>query len=85
MFLPLSFAGLATKTDAAVVSPDGTIHITPLDSNYAVCEAQRQVVQFNGPRLMLPSRRLRRLRAPRRHAAEAPGASGHWSVDARGV
>jgi hypothetical protein len=49
MFLPISFAGLATKTkaDAAVVFPDGTVHTVPLDGNYAVREAQKQVVQFN--------------------------------------
>jgi hypothetical protein len=49
MFLPISLAGLATKTkaDAAVVFPGGTVHITPLDGNYAVREAQKQVVQFN--------------------------------------
>ena len=49
MFLPISFAGLATKTkaDAAVVFPDGTVHTAPLDGNYAVREAQKQVVQFN--------------------------------------
>jgi hypothetical protein len=49
MFLPISLAGLATKTkaDAAVVFPDGTAHITPLDGNYAVREAQKQVVRFN--------------------------------------
>jgi hypothetical protein len=49
MFLPVSFAGLATKTkaDAAVVFPDGTVHTSPLDGNYAVREAQKQVVQFN--------------------------------------
>ena len=49
MFLPISFAGLATKTkaDAAVVFPDGTVHLTPLDGNNAVREAQKQVVQFN--------------------------------------
>ena len=50
MFLPIAFAGLATKTkaDAAVVFPDGTVHTTSLDDNFAVREAQRQVVQFNG-------------------------------------
>ena len=49
MFLPIGLAGLATKTkaDAAVVFPDGTAHTTPLDGNYAVREAQKQVVQFN--------------------------------------
>ena len=49
MFLPISLAGLATKTkaDAAVVFPDGTFHTVPLDGNYAVREAQKQVVQFN--------------------------------------
>lgn len=49
MFLPVSFAGLATKTkaDAAVVFPDGTVHMSPLEGNYAVREAQKQVVQFN--------------------------------------
>jgi hypothetical protein len=49
MFLPISLAGLATKTkaDAAVVFPDGTAHITSLDGNYAVREAQKQVVRFN--------------------------------------
>ena len=43
MFLPISFAGLATKTkaDAAVVFPDGTVHTAPLDGNYAVREAQK--------------------------------------------
>jgi hypothetical protein len=49
MFLPIGLAALATKTkvDAAVVFPDGAVHIMPLDGNYAVREAQRQVVQFN--------------------------------------
>jgi hypothetical protein len=49
MFLPVGLTGLATKTkaDAAVVFPDGTVHTTPLDGNYAVREAQKQVVQFN--------------------------------------
>jgi hypothetical protein len=49
MFLPLSFTGLATKTkaDAAVVFPDGTVHIAPLNGNNEVREAQKQVVQFN--------------------------------------
>ena len=49
MFLPIAMAGLATKTkaDAAVVFPDGTVHTAPLDGNYAVREAQKQVVQFN--------------------------------------
>ena len=49
IFLPVSLAGLATKTkaDAAVAFPDGTVHMAPLDGNYAVREAQKQVVQFN--------------------------------------
>jgi len=49
MFLPISLAGLATKTkaDAAVVFPDGTVHLTALDGNNTVREAQRQAVQFN--------------------------------------
>jgi hypothetical protein len=49
MFLPIALAGLATKTkaDAAVVFPDGTVHTTSLNDNFAVREAQRQVVQFN--------------------------------------
>jgi hypothetical protein len=49
MFLPISLTGLATKTraDAAVVFPDGTVQIAPLDGNAAVREAQKQVVQFN--------------------------------------
>ena len=49
MFLPISLAGLATKTkaDAAVVFPDGTVHTAPLDGNAAVREAQKQAVQFN--------------------------------------
>jgi hypothetical protein len=49
MFLPIGLAGLATKTkaDAAVVFPDGTVYMTPLDGNYAVREAQKQVVRFN--------------------------------------
>jgi hypothetical protein len=49
MFLPVGMAGLATNTkaDAAVVFPDGTVHTVPLDGNYAVREAQKQVVQFN--------------------------------------
>jgi hypothetical protein len=40
---------LATKTkaDAAVVFPDGTAHLTPLDGNYAVREAQKQAMRFN--------------------------------------
>ena len=63
MFLPISFAGLATKTkaDAAVVFPDGTVHLTPLDGNYAVREAQKQVVQFNA---MAGAARPRLLRRP---------------------
>ena len=49
MFLPIGLTGLATKTkaDAAVVFPDGTAHISPLDGNYAGREAQKQVLQFN--------------------------------------
>jgi hypothetical protein len=49
MFLPIGLAGLATKTkaDAAVVFPDGTVHMSPLDGNFAVREAQKQVVRFN--------------------------------------
>ena len=49
MFLPIGLTGLATKTkaDAAVMFPDGTVHTVPLDGNYAVREAQKQVVQFN--------------------------------------
>jgi hypothetical protein len=49
MFLPIALTGLATKTmaDAAVVFPDGTVHLTALDGNATVREAQRQVVQFN--------------------------------------
>jgi hypothetical protein len=49
MFMPVSFAGLATKTkaDAAVVFSDGSVHLTSLDGNNAVREAQREVVQFN--------------------------------------
>jgi hypothetical protein len=49
MFLPIGLAGLATKTkaDAAVVFPHGTARTVPLDGNYAVREAQKQVVQFN--------------------------------------
>jgi hypothetical protein len=49
IFLPIAFAGLATKTqaDAAVVFADGTVHTTELDGNNAVREAQRQAVQFN--------------------------------------
>jgi hypothetical protein len=49
MFLPIGLAGLATKTkaDAAVVMPDGAVHVAALDGNYAVREAQKQVVQFN--------------------------------------
>jgi hypothetical protein len=49
MFLPVGLTGLATKTkaDAVVVLPDGTVHTAPLDGNYAVREAQKQVVQFN--------------------------------------
>lgn len=49
MFLPIALTGLATKTkaDAAVVFPDGAVHTSPLDGNYAVREAQKQVVQFN--------------------------------------
>jgi hypothetical protein len=49
MFLPIGLAGLATKTmaDAAVVFADGAVHTAPLDGNYAVREAQKQVVQFN--------------------------------------
>lgn len=49
MFLPIGLTGLATKTKAhaAVVFPDGTVHTTPLDGNYALREAQKQVVQFN--------------------------------------
>jgi hypothetical protein len=49
MFLPIALAGLATKTkaDAAVVFPDGTVHTTSLNGNFAAREAQKQVVQFN--------------------------------------
>lgn len=49
MFLPVGLAGLATKTkaDAAVVSPDGTVHTYGLNGNSEVREAQKQVVQFN--------------------------------------
>ena len=49
MFLPISLAGLATKTKAygAIVFPDGTAHTVPLDGNYMVREAQKQVVEFN--------------------------------------
>ena len=49
MFLPVSLAGLATKAkaDAAVVFPDGTVHMSPLDGNFAVREAQKDVVRFN--------------------------------------
>ena len=49
MFLPIGLAGLATKAkaDAAVVFPDGTVQTVPLDGNYQVREAQKQVVQFN--------------------------------------
>jgi hypothetical protein len=49
MFLPISLAGLATKTkaDAAVVFPDGTVHMSDLDGNFAVREAQKEVVRFN--------------------------------------
>lgn len=49
MFLPVALTGLATKAkaDAAVVFPDGTVHTAPLDGNYALREAQKQVVQFN--------------------------------------
>lgn len=49
MFLPIALAGLATKTkaDAAVIFPDGAVHTVPLDGNYAVREAQKQVVKFN--------------------------------------
>jgi Short C-terminal domain len=49
MFLPISFAGLATKTqaDAAIVFPDGTVHVVALNGNSEVREAQKQVVQFN--------------------------------------
>jgi len=49
MFLPIGLAALATKTkaNAAVVFSDGTVHLTSLDGNNAVREAQKQVVQFN--------------------------------------
>jgi Short C-terminal domain len=49
MFLPIALTGLATKTkaDAAVVFLDGTVRMSALDGNYAVREAQKQVVQFN--------------------------------------
>jgi hypothetical protein len=49
MFLPVSLAGLATKTraDAAVVFPDGTVHVVALNGNSEVRQAQKQVVQFN--------------------------------------
>jgi hypothetical protein len=49
VFLPVALAGLATKTkaDAAVVFPDGTVHMSALDGNFAVREAQKQVVRFN--------------------------------------
>jgi hypothetical protein len=49
MFMPVALAGLATKAvaDAAVVFPDGVVHTYPLEGNYEVREAQKQVVQFN--------------------------------------
>jgi hypothetical protein len=49
MFLPVALTGLASKTmaDAAVVFPDGTVHTSELNGNYAVREAQKEVVQFN--------------------------------------
>jgi hypothetical protein len=49
MLLPVALTGMASKTmaDAAVVFPDGTVHTSRLNGNYAVREAQKQVVQFN--------------------------------------
>jgi hypothetical protein len=49
MLLPVALTTLATKTmaDAAVVFADGTVHTSRLNGNYAVREAQKQVVQFN--------------------------------------
>jgi putative oligomerization/nucleic acid binding protein len=49
MFLPVGFAGLATKTKAAafVIFADGTYHETELNGNAAVRAAQAEAVKFN--------------------------------------
>ena len=80
MFLPISFAGLATKTkaDAAVVFPDGTVHTAPLDGNYAVREAQK-----TGRAVQCPSWCRRPCvygdrDRPRREASETPRTSRCW-------
>ena len=49
MFLPLAFAGLATKTMATafVVFADGSYHEAALDGNAAVRAGQAEAVKFN--------------------------------------
>ena len=49
VLLPLAAAALDTKTvaDAAVVFPDGTVHIHPLCANSEVRKAQSQAARFN--------------------------------------
>jgi Short C-terminal domain len=49
VFLPISFAGLATKTKAHafVIFPDGSYHEQPLDGNKAVRDAQGEALKFN--------------------------------------
>lgn len=49
MFLPLSLAGLATKTRATafVIFADGSYHENTLDGNAAVRAAQAEAVKFN--------------------------------------
>lgn len=49
MFMPVGFAGLATKTKATafVIFADGTHHETPLNDNATVRSAQAEAVKFN--------------------------------------
>jgi hypothetical protein len=49
VLLPLAVPALDTKAvaDAAVVFPDGTVHIHPLHGNDEVRKAQKQVARFN--------------------------------------
>jgi hypothetical protein len=49
MLLPVAATALAAKTvaDAAVVRPDGTVHIHALHCNSEVLKAEKQVARFN--------------------------------------
>jgi hypothetical protein len=76
MFLPIAFAGLATKTvaHAAVIFANGTVRAEALDGNAAVRQAQLDAVRLNAlvsglaqasqapPAASDPSARLRTLR-----------------------